>query len=239
MFCYQCEQAANGKACTKAGVCGKDPQVAALQDLLIHSLKGLSLYAQEARKAGTVDEEVNRFTVKALFSTLTNVDFDPQRFVKLIHKSVELREKMRPRIKQQFTDASATFKPEATVEGLVKQGEAVMESKSAVCPNADIQSLQDILLYGLKGVAAYADHAEILGKTDDSIYAFMHQALADLTRTDIDLNGWVGLVLKCGRSQPEGHGNPGCRQHGNLRPPGSDKSFAWSEEGKGDPCFRT
>ena len=92
MFCYQCEQAANGKACTKAGVCGKDPQVAALQDLLVHSLKGLSLYANAAGKA---DREVNVFTVKALFSTLTNVDFDPQRFVTLIHKSVELRERIR------------------------------------------------------------------------------------------------------------------------------------------------
>ncbi len=198
MFCYQCEQAANGKACTKAGVCGKDPQVAALQDLLIHSLKGLSLYAQAARAAGKVDDEVNRFTVKALFSTLTNVDFDPQRFVALIKTSVQLREKMSSAAGRKFDHTSAAFKPEATVEGLVKQGEAVMESKSAVCPNADIQSLQDILLYGLKGVAAYADHAEILGKTDDSVYAFMHQALADLTRTDIDLNGWVGLVLKCG-----------------------------------------
>jgi len=198
MFCYQCEQAANGKACTKSGVCGKDPQLAALQDLLVHGLKGLSLYAGEARKAGTIDPEVNRFTVKALFSTLTNVDFDPLRFITLIQKSAELRDKLKGAVKANFAHESANFKPASTLEGLVKQGEAVMESKSAVCANADIQSLQDILLYGLKGVAAYADHAEILGRTDDSVYAFMHEALAALTRTDIDLNNWIAFVLKCG-----------------------------------------
>lgn len=193
MFCYQCEQAANGKACTRVGVCGKDPQVAALQDLLVHSLKGLSLYANAAGKA---DQEVNVFTVKALFSTLTNVDFDPQRFVALIQKSVELRERIGGG--RSFSHPSAGFKPEADLEGLVKQGEAVAESKAAVCPDADIQSLQDILLYGLKGVAAYADHAVILGKSDDSVYAFIHEALAALTRTDLGLNEWIGLVLKCG-----------------------------------------
>src|SRR5512144_681996 len=99
MFCYQCEQAANGKACTKTGVCGKDPEISALQDLLIYSLKGLSLYADEARKAGIVDEDVNIFTAKALFSTLTNVDFDPKRFEKLIETSVELREGLMARVK--------------------------------------------------------------------------------------------------------------------------------------------
>jgi hydroxylamine reductase len=126
------------------------------------------------------------------------VDFDPQRFVALIHKSAELRDRMKAGTKSSFSHDSATFKPETSMEGLVKQGEAVMESKSAICDNADIQSLQDIMLYGLKGVAAYADHAEILGKTDDGIYAFMHEALASLTRTDIGMNEWVALVLKCG-----------------------------------------
>ncbi|HEY6010124.1 MAG TPA: hydroxylamine reductase, partial [Nitrospirota bacterium] len=200
MFCYQCEQAANGKACTKIGVCGKDPQVAALQDLLVHCLKGLSLYANAARKSGVVDQEVNIFTVKALFSTLTNVDFDPDRFVKLIKKGVELRDRMKAQGKETFSHDSAVFTPANDLAGLVKQGEKVMENKAAVCPDADIQSLQDILLYGLKGVAAYADHAEILGKTNDTVYGFMHEALADLTRTDIGLNDWIGLVLKCGET---------------------------------------
>src|SRR5512147_3204543 len=114
MFCYQCEHAANGKACTKIGVCGKDPELSALQDLLIYSLKGLSLYAAEARKAGIVDQEINIFTAKALFSTLTNVDFDPGRFRSLILRGIELREGLKARVKAaggrtDFTHGSVTF----------------------------------------------------------------------------------------------------------------------------------
>jgi hydroxylamine reductase len=203
MFCYQCEQAANGKACTKIGVCGKDPELSALQDLLIYTLKGLSLYAVEGRNVGVLDKDVNVFTTKALFSTLTNVDFDPARFEKLIRKSVELRERLKDKVKMaggrtDFAHGSASFQPEATVEGLVKQGRKVVEKVPDVVVNPDVQSLQDILLYGLKGVAAYADHAQILGKTDDTIYAFMSEALAAMTGTERGLNDWIGLVLKCG-----------------------------------------
>src|SRR5512136_3270688 len=99
MFCYQCEQTAKGEGCTKAGVCGKESDVASLQDLLIYSLKGLSLYAVEGRKKGVVDPEVNDFTCKALFSTLTNVNFDPDRFVQLIQRVVTLRESLKTKVK--------------------------------------------------------------------------------------------------------------------------------------------
>ncbi len=203
MFCYQCEQAANNKGCTKIGVCGKDPELSSLQDLLIYSMKGLSLFAVEGRKHGVVDQEVNLFLTKGLFSTLTNVDFDPKRFETLIRKSVELREGLRTKVsaaggRTDFTHGSASFNPAATLEALVEQGREVRERVPDATINPDIQSLQDILLFGLKGVAAYADHAQILGKTDDSIYAFMAEALAATTRTDLDMNEWVGLVLKCG-----------------------------------------
>src|SRR5512147_1896293 len=203
MFCYQCEHAANGKACTKIGVCGKDPEVSALQDLLIYSLKGLSLYAVEARKAGIVDHDVNVFTAKALFSTLTNVDFDSKRVEKLIQRSFELRERLKTRVrsaggKTDFTHGSASFRPETSHEGLVIQGRQVVERVPDIFVNPDIQSLQDIALFGLKGVAAYADHAQILGKTDDSVYTYMSEALAAMTRTDIGLSDWIGIVLKCG-----------------------------------------
>ncbi|MDA8422479.1 MAG: hydroxylamine reductase [Nitrospiraceae bacterium] len=203
MFCYQCEQASNGKACTKIGVCGKDPELSALQDLLIYSLKGLSLYAFEGRKVGVLDQNVNVFTAKALFSTLTNVDFDPQRFEGLIQKSVELREQLKAKIKAaggktDLSHGSASFLPETSRENLVKQGRKVVERIPDVAINPDIQSLQDILLFGLKGVAAYADHAQILGKTDDIVYAFMHEALATMTKTEPGLNEWIALVLKCG-----------------------------------------
>ena len=203
MFCYQCEQASNGKGCTKIGVCGKDPEVSALQDLLIYSLKGLALHAVAGRKVGVIDQDVNVFMSKALFSTLTNVDFDPKRFETLIRKSVELREKLGSKIRQSdgktdFAHASASYKPESTLEGLVKQGRGVREHIPDAVVNPDVQSLQDIVLFGLKGVAAYADHARILGRTDDAVYAFMSEALAAMTGTDLGLNEWVGLALKCG-----------------------------------------
>lgn len=202
MFCYQCEQTAKG-GCKVSGVCGKSPDVAALQDILTYALKGLSLYAVEGRKARVNDSDVNVFTIKALFSTLTNVDFDPDRFAALINRCIELREKLKGNVKSKggrvdFQEECAAFKPEATLKGLVKQGEAVMEKVPAPGIDPDIQSLQDILLFGLRGVAAYADHAQILGKEDDAVYAFIHEALASMTRNDLSLNDWLGLVLKCG-----------------------------------------
>ncbi len=202
MFCYQCEQTAKGEGCTKVGVCGKESDVASLQDLLIYSLKGLSLYAIEGRKKGVVDPEVNDFTCKAMFSTLTNVNFDPDRFVQLIKQSVTLRESLKEKVKAakgkiDFQEGPATFKPATTVEGLIKQGEAVgIKSDPTIDP--DILSLQHILIFGIKGVAAYADHAQILGQKDDKVYAFIHEGLAATLRKDLSLNDWVGLVLKCG-----------------------------------------
>jgi hydroxylamine reductase len=202
MFCYQCEQTAKGEGCTKVGVCGKESDVARLQDLLIYALKGLSLYAIEGRKVGVVDPEVNEFTCKAMFSTLTNVNFDPDRFVQLIQRSVALRENLKEKVKAakgkvDFHEGPATFKPATSLEGLFKQGEAVgIKSDPSIDP--DILSLQHILIFGIMGVAAYADHAQILGQKDDKVYAFIHEGLASTLRKDLSLNDWVGLVLKCG-----------------------------------------
>jgi len=202
MFCYQCEQTAKGEGCTKGGVCGKDTEVAALQDLLVYALKGLSAVAVDARKAGIIDHAVDVFTVKALFSTLTNVDFDPARFVELIAECVSLRVNLKEKAKKAGAvidekSAAVTYQPEKTVAGLVAQA-GIASLKSDATVNADIQSLQHILLFGVKGVAAYADHAQILGQEDDKIYAFVHEALAAILRETLDLNAWIGLVLKCG-----------------------------------------
>ena len=202
MFCYQCEQTAKGEGCTKIGVCGKQPDVAALQDLLIYAMKGLSLYAVEGRKVGVIDSVVNAFSCEAVFSTLTNVDFDPDRFVRLINRTVELRDTLKEKVqaaggKTDFSDGSATFKPESTLEGLITQGESV-GVKSDPDINPDILSLQQVLIIGLKGVAAYADHARILGQEDDTVYAFIHEGLAATLNKDLGLDEWVGLVLKCG-----------------------------------------
>lgn len=202
MFCYQCEQTAKGEGCTKIGVCGKESDIANLQDLLIYTLKGLSLYAVEGRKVGVIDPGVNDFSCKAIFSTLTNVNFDPDRFVQLIKQSVTLRESLKEKVKAakgkiDFQEGPATFKPATTVEGLIKQGEAVgIKSDPTIDP--DILSLQHILIFGIKGVAAYADHAQILSQKDDKVYAFIHEGLAATLRKDLSLNDWVGLVLKCG-----------------------------------------
>ncbi|MFZ1981584.1 MAG: hydroxylamine reductase [Smithella sp.] len=202
MFCYQCEQTAKGEGCMKAGVCGKDADVAALQDVLVYALKGLSAVAVDARVAGIVDHDINVFTVKALFSTLTNVDFDPERFVELIRKCVAGRDALKNRLKKaggivNDKSAAVTFQPESTIAGIVGQAKiASLKADASIDP--DILSLQHILLFGVKGVAAYADHAQILGQEDEKIYSFVQEALATILRENLDLNGWIGLVLKCG-----------------------------------------
>src|SRR3989339_493006 len=114
MFCNQCEQTSKGEGCSKIGVCGKSPEVAALQDLLIYAVRGLSLYALEGYKAGITDKEIDRFTCEAVFSTLTNVDFDPARFQKLIEKCVVYRDLLKEKlskagIKTGFTEDAANF----------------------------------------------------------------------------------------------------------------------------------
>lgn len=161
MFCYQCEQTLGGKGCTRKGVCGKTADVASLQDLLIYSLEGLSICAVAGRKVGVNDNDVNRFTCMALFSTLTNVDFDPYRFENLIEECVDLRERLKKEVKAaggkiESTHESVTLKPESSLEKLVKQGKnyGLMSDPTV---NPDIRSLQHMLLYGIKGMAALTD----------------------------------------------------------------------------------
>jgi hydroxylamine reductase len=202
MFCFQCEQTAKGKGCTKIGVCGKQPEVAALQDLLNYIVKGLSQVAVEGRKVGVNDQEINHFTSKAIFSTLTNVDFDPERFVALINEAVEKRDALKEKVRAaggniDFGEGPSTFKPEPTTAALVAQGETV-GIKSDPDINADILSLRELLIYGIKGIAAYADHAAILGKADDSVYAFMQEGMAATLKKDLSVDDYISLVMKCG-----------------------------------------
>jgi len=204
MFCYQCEQTSKGEGCTKIGVCGKTAEVAALQDLLIYGLKGLSLVAVEARKQKLDLSDVNRFTLQATFSTLTNVDFDPARFVELIGRCAALREDLKKKVKQaggraDFSQEAAAFVPAASLEALVAQAEKTGGSK-APAADADAQALRELLIYGLKGVAAYSDHAWILGQKDESVYAFIHEAFAATLNPALGVNDYLGLVLKCGET---------------------------------------
>ena len=203
MFCYQCEQTAKGVACTVQGVCGKSPEVAALQDLLIYGLMGLSQVALEGRKKGVVDRDVDVFTVKSCFSTLTNVDFDPERFVKLIHEAAAKRETLKDKVAAaggnvEFPEGPAHFTPQSTVDDLVAQAETV-GLKSYPAENPDILSLKHTTLFGIKGVCAYADHAQILGQEDDELYGFIHQALAAMQRNDMGVEEWVDMTLTCGK----------------------------------------
>jgi len=201
MFCNQCEQTVKGEACTKGGVCGKPHDVASLQDLLIHALIGLSAAATEARRKGIVDREADVFTVKALFSTLTNVNFDAARFATLIGQAVKHRDVLADKVKAAggslpVIDA-LSFKPADSLEGLVAQGEKA-GLKSYPAANADILSLKHTLLFGLKGVAAYADHAQILGQEDPAVYAFVEEGLASMADANLGLEAALGLALKCG-----------------------------------------
>jgi hydroxylamine reductase len=202
MFCYQCEQTLNETGCTKYGVCGKSPEVAALQDLLIYTLQGLAQVATEARKHEITDEQIDIFTCKALFSTLTNVNFDPNRFVELIQKTVQLRDSLRKKVENAGgTIKSAgpvTFVPKHSITELVEQGRLVgIKSDPNVDP--DVHSLQWLLIYGIKGVAAYTDHAYILGQKDPTVFAFIHEALAASLDKSLSVNELVALVLTCGK----------------------------------------
>jgi hydroxylamine reductase len=202
MFCFQCEQTAKGEACTKGGVCGKPHDVASLQDLLIHALIGLSIAASEARKKGISDHDVDVFAVKALFSTLTNVNFDPARFIAWIQQAVEYRDALIGKVMASggsldLPKDALTFKPSDTLEGLVAQGEE-WGLKSFPAANADILSLKHTLLFGIKGLAAYADHAQILGQEDAAVYAFVQEGMAALADEKLGLEAALGLVLRCG-----------------------------------------
>ena len=145
---------------------------------------------------------MNKFTCEAVFSTLTNVDFDPERFQTLINRAVELREGLKGKVKAAGGNIDeslgpVTFSQASAIDGLVKQGEEVGGPADSEA-DPDIRSLQLTLVYGLKGVAAYADHARILGQEDDAVYAFIHEGLAATLNKNLGLDEWVGLVLKCG-----------------------------------------
>lgn len=197
MFCNQCEQTAKGIACTKIGVCGKNEEVASLQDLLVHAAQGLSLVAVQARANNISDPELGKLLCEAIFSTLTNVDFDPARLTTLINNVVAKREELKEKLAADFTDASATFTPAADTAGMVKQGQAVALNSNKD-ENEDLRSLKNIVLFGLKGVAAYTDHAAILGQEDEAIYSYIEEAMATILREDLGAEELVALALKCG-----------------------------------------
>ncbi len=207
MFCYQCEQTAKGTGCTAFGVCGKDPETAALQDLLVGATQGLSQYAHALGQLGVRDHAADVAMIEALFTTVTNVNFDPKRIEAIIRKAVAIRDALKKRyeetckatgVKAVAFSGPAAWTPAADLPGLIKQGEGVSTEKRIAALGADVAGVQDLLLLGLKGMAAYADHAMILGKEDDNVYAFMHEAMAYLAKSDPTLGELLPLVLKAG-----------------------------------------
>ncbi len=199
MFCNQCEQAAKGTGCTAVGVCGKQPEVSALQDLLVYALKGISFWADKARSTGKSDVEIDRFVIEGLFTTVTNVDFDPANIEKALRKAAIVRDKAQALagpVVGTIPDA-ANWQPAADSAGLNAQGEAhgIHNDKT----DADIESIRQVILYGLKGYAAYADHALILNRESDEVYAFTHKALAALLDESLDLMDYVGMAMETGR----------------------------------------
>ncbi len=207
MLCYQCEQTAKGTGCTAYGVCGKDPETAALQDLLVHAVKGIALYGAKAAARGANDLEVDRFVTESLFTTVTNVNFSPSRIEEYIRKSPSIKEKARKLYEKAC--ASAGKKPEQVddsfeidvsgdLNSLIRQGEAVTYQKQIDTDGADIAGLRQLVLFGLKGTAAYADHAMVLGKSDPAVFAFFHEAMSFLAGNPKDINALLGMALKVG-----------------------------------------
>ncbi len=206
MFCYQCEQTSKGTGCTVTGVCGKDPATAAMQDLLVHAAKGLAMHLHRARQAGVRDADADRFLIEALFTTVTNVNFDPERLAGLVRRGAGIRDRVRTAWidacraagrEVEAPGAPADFQPADDLDDMVRQGEAVgIEGRRARC-GADLAGVEELILYGLKGMAAYADHARILGLQDDAVDAFFAECLDFLVR-DHDLPELLAMALRVG-----------------------------------------
>ena len=207
MFCYQCEQTAKGTGCTDFATCGKDEESAILQDLLIHAAKGIAQYNHRARALGASDPAIDRFLLEALFATVTNVNFDPARLEQTLRRAAAVRDQAKRLYEGALARAGkpaekfngpSTWAPAATRDGLVRQGEliSVLSRRDQFGP--DLAGLQELLVYGIKGAAAYADHAMILGRESDEIYGFFSEALAALAEEKPSVERLFGLCLKCG-----------------------------------------
>jgi hydroxylamine reductase len=207
MFCFQCEQTVGGRGCEKQGVCGKDAKTAALQDLLVYATKGISQYATRARQMGAKDSEIDLFVVEALFTTVTNVNFDAARVENWVRQAATIKQKAQALYVQacksanrapEKLDGPAQWTPAGTTEGLLEQASQIGIVATRAALGDDLTGLRELLTYGLKGTAAYADHAHILGKEDDKVYAFMHEALDYMTQPSLAVDKLLALNLKCG-----------------------------------------
>ncbi len=206
MFCYQCEQASKGTGCTSFGVCGKDPDTAALQDLLVFAVQGISQYAHRAGALGHRDAALERFVIEALFTTVTNVNFDPRRLEALLRTAADHLARAAALYTSAVSAAGqipevlegpCTWTPAADLDGLIRQGEGVSPEAAITRHGAEAAGVQALLLSGLKGMAAYAEHAHVLGREDATVHAFFLEALDALCAPPA-LDTLLGLCLRCG-----------------------------------------
>ncbi|MDD3318316.1 MAG: hydroxylamine reductase [Methanosarcina sp.] len=216
MFCNQCQETLNVKGCTKSGVCGKKGEVADLQDKLIYVLKTISFYNLKARAAGLNEEATDRFLLDSFFATLTNTNFDKREMEILLKKGFELRDQIKAKLPAEIIPPEKDLPAVATVtpENIENMDVAVHSTQ-----DEDIRSLRELLTYGLKGMAAYAHHAYILGYKDETIFEFIEKGLVSTTDDSLGVEALLGLVLECGqkgvsvlalldKANTETYGNP-------------------------------
>lgn len=201
MFCYQCQETSKNEGCTIVGVCGKTADVANLQDLLMFLCKGISHYTVRLRKLGIIIPEIDRFIVDSLFMTITNANFDKSRFITRILMAYEMRNAAKERLiaaggKTDDIKFDGAYWVGETEE---EMAEKALEVGILASENVDIRSLRELTAYGLKGMAAYAEHAYNLGHTDNEIYGFMQQVLVDLTNDNMTADELTALVLETGK----------------------------------------
>ena len=199
MFCYQCEQTAGGKGCTKMGVCGKTPEVANLQDLLIYQLKGISCYAVPLIEKGElIDKEIVRFVENSLFTTLTNVNFDVDDHMMLLRQSQEIKERLRQKAPTNIDYPEfATYNLSSTKEQMLEDAKraGIMFDDDL---DEDVRSLRQTMVYGLKGISAYGHQARFLGYYNDQVDQFYFRALATATKDDISVEEMIRWVMRTG-----------------------------------------
>lgn len=207
MFCYQCEQTANGKGCDKFGVCGKDPTVAALQDLLVFETTQIAKLTRKLRAFGIIDETVDRFVLEALFTTITNVNFDADSIESFVRTAIGEKERLSGLYAEKCAEEGDILEPVAdnvtpteisSRDDLIKAAEKTSPLVDIRKYGPDLGGLKWLAVYGLKGVAAYADHALLLGKKDRAVFDFFYEALDRLSEENITVDGMVALNLKIG-----------------------------------------
>ena len=199
MFCYQCEQTAGGKGCTKLGVCGKTPEVAALQDLLMFQIKGISCYAKEIIEQGqNVDKEIITFIENSLFTTLTNVNFDADVHVEMLKESQRIKEQLRKQVGNINNDTEhATYNLSETRSEMLKDAKkaGIMYDQNL---DPDIRSLRQTIIYGLKGISAYGHQARELGYYDDEVDNFYVRALEATTDDSLSVEELIRWTMRTG-----------------------------------------